>query len=192
MEGCVPWDLIVEILCRLPVKSLVRFSYVSKRWRSEISNPNFIRLHLKRSSQASTHSSLVIVDGRKLSLVDLSNPLPIPKEVDDSLNSLSGKFIELLGMCDGLLCMSTYDYNTIVLWNMSTGEHLTLLLQPDLGYYRKPLVGPNPLFGFGYDPINDDYKVIRIYQSFALSFGLNAVSYSLRSKSWKEILGLCY
>ncbi|KAK9006935.1 hypothetical protein V6N11_019265 [Hibiscus sabdariffa] len=159
MERCVPWDLIAKILCRLSVKSLVRFKCVSKRWCSEISNPNFIRFHLKRSAQANTHNSLVIVDGRKLSLVDLSNPLHIPKEVNDSLNPLSNKLIKFLGICDGLLCMSTYNYSTIVMWNMSTGEHLTLLSQPDPDYYRSPLVGPNPLFGFGYDPINDDYKI---------------------------------
>ncbi|KAK8977774.1 hypothetical protein V6N11_000101 [Hibiscus sabdariffa] len=47
------------------------------------------------------------------------------------------------------------------------------------------------LFGFGYDPINDDYKVIRIYQNFAATREHRALSYSLRSKSWKKIPGFC-
>ncbi|KAK8633768.1 hypothetical protein V6N13_014606 [Hibiscus sabdariffa] len=42
----VPGDLIVDILVKLPVKSLVRFKYLSKQWFRLITNPRFIDLHL--------------------------------------------------------------------------------------------------------------------------------------------------
>ncbi|KAK5817620.1 hypothetical protein PVK06_022547 [Gossypium arboreum] len=35
------YDLLIQILVRLPVKSLLRFKSVSKTWHSIISNPEF-------------------------------------------------------------------------------------------------------------------------------------------------------
>ncbi|KAK7259382.1 hypothetical protein RIF29_24989 [Crotalaria pallida] len=44
-------DLIIEILSWLPVKSLLQFRCVCKTWKSLISNPNFVKLHLRRSAR---------------------------------------------------------------------------------------------------------------------------------------------
>lgn len=50
MAGIVPWndDVVVEILLRLPAKSLTRFKSVCKHWFSLISNHHFCRLHTLR------------------------------------------------------------------------------------------------------------------------------------------------
>jgi hypothetical protein len=42
----LPEELVLEILIRLPVKSLRCFKCVSKAWRTEISDPSFILSHL--------------------------------------------------------------------------------------------------------------------------------------------------
>ncbi|GJN19269.1 hypothetical protein PR202_gb06525 [Eleusine coracana subsp. coracana] len=47
-------EIVIEILIRLPVKSLVRFKSVSRTWRALISSEFFIRAHLEQSSSASS------------------------------------------------------------------------------------------------------------------------------------------
>ncbi|XP_028068337.1 F-box protein At5g65850-like [Camellia sinensis] len=69
----VPIQIILEILSRLPIKSLFRCQLVCKEWFSSISDPRFAKLHLSRSP-----ISLLIKpifrdhhESRKLRLFDL-------------------------------------------------------------------------------------------------------------------------
>ncbi|XP_012852397.1 PREDICTED: F-box protein CPR30-like [Erythranthe guttata] len=48
MSNYVPTDLLIEILQKLPVKSLIRFAAVSKSWRSIITSAAFIASHLSK------------------------------------------------------------------------------------------------------------------------------------------------
>ncbi|CAL9230407.1 unnamed protein product [Arabidopsis halleri] len=41
----IPRDLVIEILARLPVKSVARFLTVSKSWATTIRSPEFIRCY---------------------------------------------------------------------------------------------------------------------------------------------------
>ncbi|KAK3016185.1 hypothetical protein RJ639_007025 [Escallonia herrerae] len=45
----LPDDIAVNVLLILPVKSLLRFKCVSKSWRSLITDPLFVKQHLKRA-----------------------------------------------------------------------------------------------------------------------------------------------
>ncbi|KAL3519535.1 hypothetical protein ACH5RR_017684 [Cinchona calisaya] len=45
----IPFDLVIEILVRLPVKSLLRFKCVSKLWCATIQGRSFIRTHMEHS-----------------------------------------------------------------------------------------------------------------------------------------------
>ena len=45
----LPDDIVLNILSRLPVKSLLRFRCVCKTWDSSITTPNFISTHLNNN-----------------------------------------------------------------------------------------------------------------------------------------------
>ncbi|MCI32976.1 F-box/kelch-repeat protein, partial [Trifolium medium] len=51
----LPFDLIIEILSRLPVKLLLQFRCVCKSWKSLISDPKFAKKHLSHSTTHSLH-----------------------------------------------------------------------------------------------------------------------------------------
>ncbi|XP_039797866.1 putative F-box protein At4g09190 [Panicum virgatum] len=99
-EGCrnpaayLPDDLVVEILSRLPAKSLCRFKCVSRSWRALIFSDRF--------SFAQTLSGFFF--GSRRDIAGLPPPLP---GVDTALSFLppSGGEIELLDSCNGLLLL---------------------------------------------------------------------------------------
>ncbi|PNX70663.1 F-box/kelch-repeat protein, partial [Trifolium pratense] len=47
----LPEELILDVVSFLPVKSLIRLKCVRKSWKSLISEPTFVKLHLNRSSR---------------------------------------------------------------------------------------------------------------------------------------------
>ncbi|PNX60643.1 F-box protein, partial [Trifolium pratense] len=52
-------DLLTEFLSLLPVKSLLRFKCVSHSWKSLISDPNFVKFHLKKSKSHNPQFTLI-------------------------------------------------------------------------------------------------------------------------------------
>ncbi|EXC19892.1 F-box protein [Morus notabilis] len=59
MVNALPWEIIMDILCRLSVKDLLRCRCVSEPWRSLIDDPDFIKLHLNHSKQANSNLATV-------------------------------------------------------------------------------------------------------------------------------------
>ncbi|KAJ0600914.1 putative F-box domain-containing protein [Helianthus annuus] len=43
---------MLDVLSRLPVKAIIRFKCVCRKWRDLVSDPYFVRLHLSRSREA--------------------------------------------------------------------------------------------------------------------------------------------
>lgn len=156
-------EIAADILSRLPVKSLKRFRCVSKSWCKEIDSLYFINTHLKRSSQAHTHLSLILRDATNLCTVDLDSPDFTSIELKNNPLKSDHCATEVMGSCNGLLALLNSDFS-IALYNPSTREKKMIPVSP--------LEFPNDLddskvsslfnfYGFGHDPINEDYKVVR-------------------------------
>lgn len=57
----LPEDIILDILLRLPVKSIGRFQCACKSWRATISDQSFIRAHLERTASRWDHDSTFVI-----------------------------------------------------------------------------------------------------------------------------------
>jgi F-box interacting protein len=189
----IPEDLIPEILShlfRLPVKSLVRLQCVSNSWFALINEPRFIKMHLESNSE---RTLLVQTWNCKADrplnyyLVNLSDESRPVKIFPPFYNP--DRFSEIVGCCDGLVCTRTYDDETVI-WNPSVRKYKKL---PSLLTVRAPGLPPNFEYGFnfafGCDPVNDDYKVLRIVEYFESSDeefagAFEVKVYSLKAHCW--------
>jgi F-box interacting protein len=203
----LPQELIVEILSLLPVESLVRFQSVSKAWFSLINNPYFKKMHLHTNRQR-----ILIGEERKYwaaanrwpeeyYLVNISNEDRLGNPVKIFPPFYRPETIQyrtsLIGSCKGLVCIlfvcngqygSHYE---IVIWNPSIRKHKRVPFEP-VGDKHKQGVRLNSLnLAFWYDPVNTDYKVLRIVKFDDLESKTRSLEevkvYSLKAHSWRRI-----
>ncbi|KAH7846253.1 hypothetical protein Vadar_011751 [Vaccinium darrowii] len=194
-------DLLMEILCRLPVKSLLQFKSVCKNWYAIIHNPTFIYLHhdLSASIAATQNTDCLLVTrlfktptstdclygGVALTFVPYENPV---HDIDLSPTGLDIKrHLQILGPCNGVVCLTTNAWTlnfTIVLCNPSIKEFRVI---PQPSYKNDHFCN----LGFGFDPLQNDYKVVRFaVRSRNLNikgFDEKVEIYNMRTDSWREV-----
>ncbi|CAN4095912.1 unnamed protein product [Withania somnifera] len=188
----IPTEVIFEILLRLPVKSIIKFKSVSKSWLSLLSSPQFINTHLifSRNNHKNVPHKLLLLapiqnlSNKKWTLYSTLSEKPSVDYVDLDYPVKSPCFVtRFIGLCDGLICLSVE--NSIVLWNPSTRKWNKIPKEPVFMnqdcYFT---------YGFGYDELTDDYKLVFIYSCKIKNVGYNEVKvYSIRTNSWKRIKG---
>ncbi|CAJ1941136.1 unnamed protein product [Sphenostylis stenocarpa] len=79
----VPEDLIIQILLRLPVKSLVRFNCVCKSWLSLISDSHFSLSHFERAATCTERLVFFEPSAPEVRSIDFNAPL-----YDDSASAV--------------------------------------------------------------------------------------------------------
>ncbi|PRQ35037.1 putative F-box domain-containing protein [Rosa chinensis] len=136
----LPEDVLVKILCRLPVKSLIRFTCVSKRWRSVIistciSDENPLRPRLLLCTYVLDYCS---VFEWQPSRFECLGDLDMPCFGDNSLVHRPGfvwepsrltvppevKSGSIMASCNGLVVLGELfhsSYTNLCVWNPSTG-----------------------------------------------------------------------
>nr|XP_016514827.1 PREDICTED: F-box/kelch-repeat protein At3g06240-like [Nicotiana tabacum] len=87
---------------------------------------------------------------------------------------------DIVGSVNGLICLSI-GVNCLVLWNPSTRKfkHVPdIMNMPALDFECRSM------YGFGYDEVNDDYKVVAVFSKMTSA----CVSmYSLKNDSWRRL-----
>ncbi|XP_058187808.1 F-box/kelch-repeat protein At3g17530-like [Rhododendron vialii] len=185
-------DLLMEILWRLPVKSLLQFKSVCKNWYALIRNPSFISLHHQRAAfiAADENTDCLLVkrflDGGEgavvLSFVPDQNPV---EDIDISSTGLDIKALRILGPCNGIVCLTRFGLNSpIVLCNPSMKE-FRILPQPS---YKNDHISN---LGFGFHFFTDDYKVVR-FAMMSTDLNIRGIDemieiYDLSTDSWREV-----
>ncbi|QCE15609.1 F-box protein 22 [Vigna unguiculata] len=182
-------ELIIEILLRLPVKSLVRFKCVCKSWLSLLSDPYFAISHFQRLTAASTARLLLIAPPNPgIRSIDFNASL----HDDSAMYTLNLDFLSpndysdfrIVGSCRGFLLLNSYQ--SLWVWNPSTGVHRKLpstLIESNFKTF---------LLGFGYDPSADDYLVVKAssYDNPMRGFdkATNRVEFfSLKTNVWRDV-----
>ncbi|XP_045822117.1 F-box/kelch-repeat protein At3g23880-like [Trifolium pratense] len=207
----LPMELVEEeILCRLPVKILLQLRCVCKSWRSLISDdPKFTKKHLCMSKilKQQQHLILNVPIGSRLSLdcplsdffSDISNPTVTQTQLNIPISNSWNHPLSQICSCDGLLCLTfdgrsrTFGERPAVLCNPSLRKYSTL---PPLENHRKREYSyrevKSCLFSFGYDHVNDVYKVIAI-SCFKDKHKVKEVDvYTLGTNNWRSIQDFPY
>ncbi|KAL6216400.1 hypothetical protein ACLB2K_009623 [Fragaria x ananassa] len=162
----LPQDIIENnILTSLPVKSLIRFTSVSKHWRSVILyNPKFAKSQYKLASKQKSITHRILVSSSEgspeLRCLDLESPWF--GQSSSSCRKLSFPFEQqpprechLLGSCNGLVFVAL-ENGKFYVWNPLTGFFKKL---PDIGYSSDG-TAVLEYCGAGYLSATDNYKVL--------------------------------
>ncbi|GMQ11301.1 hypothetical protein CsSME_00053979 [Camellia sinensis var. sinensis] len=196
MSDFFPDEIMVEILQRLPAKSLIKFRSVSKSWCSLITNPDFINTHLTQSLTSNTYKNsydnlpLMIVrqcvstthtrtEHYKL-FIDSEDSFDEYKELEFPIKSRRLHFFFAIGSVKGLFCL--HEQDRYFLWNPSIRKSMAM---------PKPTVKTSMhSHGFGFDPRTNDYKLVRIADFYPTKLPNQKPTthievYSLNAGSWK-------
>ncbi|XP_059653429.1 F-box/kelch-repeat protein At3g06240-like [Cornus florida] len=194
MADNIPNEVMMEILGRLPVKTLLRARCVCKSWCSLISSDNFVTFWFNRITHLNninnTHLLLIkhynkreekehfslYLDDESITEYDLN--------LEDRPYAYIYPYLTILGSCNGLVCLiddmlSLTDL--LYLWN-PTIRKFVVLPEPRItfrshGAYDRAL-------GFGVDSATNDYKVVRIAY---VSGGPEVDIYSVQEGGWRNI-----
>ncbi|KAK9994099.1 hypothetical protein SO802_023802 [Lithocarpus litseifolius] len=199
----LPDVIVLEILARLPVKSLLRFRCICKTWYSYVTNPSFISTHLLCYNQDGGY--VIHMPRTTVHMVCLHNPHSqiCTVAADRTLETISefripftfqSGYPHFVGSCNGILCITdfvTSKSKVVYLWNPSIRKFKRL---PDTCLTQTQV--PNVAHGFGYDSLNNDFKVVRISLYRFRTKGMPPLEvevYSLSSDSWKRVeLGISW
>ncbi|XAR51563.1 hypothetical protein NMG60_11006224 [Bertholletia excelsa] len=165
-------DILMQILSRLPAKSLLRFS-------------------TNRDEEYGVGSKVIsFISDQTSSLlrnmdIDITSSLSLSP---DMLGVTLDGEVQVFGPCNGVICLTNlYD---IVLCNPAIREYRAVPLPPFS--YPRDLQSRTEGVGFGYDPITNDYKVIRISELFEDEYGYSFDSfrveiYNMSTDSWRHV-----
>lgn len=199
-----PSDLWPEVLSCLPVKSLLRFRCVCRSWLALIDDSDFARSHLTRfnSNRHETHLFTVQAFGTMIKecVVRCSKTLEITSRLAilttgipssdahtttiPAYNGVDGW--EVVSSVDGLLMLRNTaflvdDQVLFMMWNPSVRKFRSVPTLPEF-VISEDMEALEWCLGF--DPVNNDYKYVRVVQTDLLKF---VAVYSVGMNSWKKI-----
>ncbi|KAM3222769.1 hypothetical protein P3L10_022039 [Capsicum annuum] len=150
-----PTEIVTEILSRLPVKSLLRFKSVLKSWSSLICNPEFTKYHLSLSANNNkdytNHSVMWRVSQPEFNLKECT--IMEETNLDYHMKNF-GTSCVIEDSVNGLICLVN-EAKELFLWNPALREYKKF---PD--FRTKLKDDGHCTYGFEYDDIHDDYKVV--------------------------------
>nr|QCF59399.1 S haplotype-specific F-box protein 1 [Prunus dulcis]QDB64831.1 S haplotype-specific F-box protein 1 [Prunus dulcis]BAC65207.1 S haplotype-specific F-box protein b [Prunus dulcis] len=191
-------ETLIDILVRLPAKSLVRFLCTCKSWMDLIGSSSFVSTHLHRNVTKHAHVSLLCLHHQSFECqVDPDDPY-VGQELQWSLfcdetfvlcSKLSHplgsteQYYGIYGSSNGLVCISDEILNfdsPIYIWNPSVRKLRTPPLSTNINIKFSHVA-----LQFGFHPGVNDYKTVRMMRTNKSALAVEV--YSLRTDCWKMI-----
>jgi len=178
----IPWELFTIILSLLPVESILRFRSMSKSIRTLIDSHYFINLHLQNSLKFNFILLRNYSDFYRMDFPNLTSSFKVNLPI-----KLYNKGIELLGSCNGVICISNR-VNQFAFWNPITGKRQILLyLHIPLQYGCREF---GTVHGFVFDQLACDYKLVSIslfYDRQDHTYFTQVRLFSSKTNSWRML-----
>ncbi|CAN0864852.1 F-box/kelch-repeat protein At3g23880 [Linum grandiflorum] len=162
MADDLPQEVAIDILARLPIREIVKCRSVCKTWHSLISTTAFQSYHLNNNN---TGQKLILfrhdvdeierTELYRLCIDDADFPGTVIHEFQSPFTA-ANRYLRILGCCNGVICFEDDLEKRVALWNPCIRK-LVEIPPPILDH--KPYSGA---VGYGYDAVNDDYKLVRI------------------------------
>ncbi|KAL6561995.1 hypothetical protein OROGR_003002 [Orobanche gracilis] len=174
-----PHEVIFNILSRLPVKSLLRLKCACKIWRTIVSLPAFVSVHLTRSPSSLIFQAYriprfpgdqpladILPDGHVMCTYVPPKPETNTHSTIHPIHDFPGSdavgfhHLQVVGSQNGIVCVYEHTYtHKFTLWNPATGSSLHI---PFSDLKIDPTVHIGASAGFGFDPSLNEYTIIRI------------------------------
>ncbi|XP_058187755.1 F-box protein CPR1-like [Rhododendron vialii] len=145
----LPEDVLMDILSRMPAKSLLQWKSVSKHWYSLIRNPKFISLHHTRAKPG----EILFLTRQVGDMIQIAWTLIASPTTFGNIDlSFIDRNVQLADSCNGVLCFQ--NASKIVICNPAIKEFRQL----HLPFHQKER---SSYLGFTFDPKANDYKAIK-------------------------------
>ncbi|XP_071725172.1 F-box protein At3g07870-like [Rutidosis leptorrhynchoides] len=183
----LPEELLLNIFYKLDIKAIGSCVCVKKSWLSLIKNPSFVSSYTFDDKKSSEY--LIFRQGNRdlQCFVDKDHSLHLHKVLTSPFEL---KKINIprytVSCCNGVICIANTYVDGTILWNPTIQKFFTLP-KPNLTHdYNNEVYEYELVFGFGFDSILNDYKVVRIIID-AEESAYRAEIFSLNNNSWKSI-----
>ncbi|WCJ35762.1 F-box and associated interaction domains-containing protein [Euphorbia peplus] len=186
----LPTEIVIEILLRLPVKSLLRFKTACQSWYSIINSTEFVKKHLNLAHAArfNQHKSFI---GIRIPKEHASYPCVLYTEDVAGIHAREFEFphklfvvhngeIRVCNSCNGLICFTITWDRSILIWNPCLPTEYKII--------QSQWIPENEPTTMVYDPTSDDYKIVKFpihcytYEEDYISVSI----FSLKSDSWSS------
>ncbi|CAI9117828.1 OLC1v1019313C1 [Oldenlandia corymbosa var. corymbosa] len=184
-----------DMFLRFPVRSYSRFRCVSEPWLPLVTGSGFMESSVKASNglemadDYTNHNLLLastdpfVINMYSCSLHSVLHNFPVNMFDVEPPKRAGYPSLYLMGSCKGILCVLE-GCEDIILWNPTIG-HLKKLPNSGINHHSYKI----STRGFGYDELNDDFKVVEIccYARLGINRETIVNVYSLKSNSWRRI-----
>ncbi|KAL1189692.1 F-box protein [Cardamine amara subsp. amara] len=177
----LPKDLAEEVLSRVPVKSIRKVRFTSKKWNTLSKDKFFAMKHLGEERLATANKFMVVM------MMDFEVYL-MNINLQDKVMEREAKLISLVDSyevdiakvfhCDGLLLCITKDHTKLVVWNPYWGQ--TRWIEPTHNSHRLDFHSYA-----GYDKACRSYKILRFIDLNSPTLFVEVKIYDLNSDSWR-------